>query len=73
MVVIVQDSTRTSLGRRGEVGPDTAFVSPFDKRERALSTIGNTLGLIENKNFPMTQDRASERNSFSRLDLAKLC
>jgi len=37
-------------------GPKTACVSPFPKRERALPTIGNTLGLIKNKIIPATQD-----------------
>ncbi len=27
------------------------FVSPFGERERALATIGITLGAFENKNF----------------------
>ncbi|GEM_PF-3812290 len=33
-------------------GPNTANVSPFAKRERALPTIGITLRLTENKNVP---------------------
>jgi hypothetical protein len=37
-------------------GPNTAFVSPFPKRERALSAIGITLGLIENKILLATLD-----------------
>jgi hypothetical protein len=42
------------------------YVSPFVKHESALSTIGNTLGLIENKIFPITQKR-----SFSGLESAQ--
>src|SRR5690242_8312117 len=34
--------------------PDTAFFSPFGKRERALPAIGITLGVIEIKNFLAT-------------------
>jgi hypothetical protein len=45
---IILATLSASLGR---VGPNTAFVSPFPKRERALPTIGNKRGLTENKKF----------------------
>jgi hypothetical protein len=45
---------KKALAEEQRVGPDTAFVSPFTKRKRALPTIGNKRGLTENKFFPAT-------------------
>jgi len=42
---------RPRLVTWGRDGPNTAFVSPFGKRETAQPAIGIVLGVIENKNF----------------------
>jgi len=50
---IILATLSASLRRHG---PNTAFVSPFPKRERALSAIGNKRGSTQNKIFPVTRE-----------------
>jgi hypothetical protein len=55
IVVSVKNSLEQSPFMIWEDGPTIPFVGPFCKHDKPTLAIGNTLGLIENKNFPATQ------------------